>query len=151
MRKYTDQFVINRLGSRLNSAACPFPGKYPLRLMIRIGERVLYHGKFHSAIWRQYCNKPPRRNLWVSIYDKAGPVVYGSNMQNLNIVLGPLSYRYFAATWVNGIMLKKVTPELIGTYRVYLNDYDEGMIDRPLNRPRFIHYVNSNIAHIRTI
>lgn len=136
---------------RLNSAACPFPGRYPLRLFIRIGERVLYHGKFHSAVWRQYFNKSPRRNMWVQIYDKAGPVLYGTNLQTLNNAHPSLVYRYFAVSWANGQGLTQLKAETAGPYRVYINDADPALTDRPMDRPRFIHYVNSNIPHIRTI
>lgn len=151
MRKYTDNFVRTRLTARLHQAACPFPGKYPLRLFFRLGEKVLYNGKFHSNIWRQFFNQPPRRSTWYTLYDKAGPVLYGANLLTPNTVNSGLLYRYFATTWVSGQSLVKVTSQLIGPYRVYLDDSDTGMIDRPLDRPRFIHYVNSNIAHIRTI
>jgi hypothetical protein len=151
MRKYTDKFVMNRLAGRLHQAPCPFPGKYPLRLFVRLGEKVLYNGKFHAAIWRQFFNKPARRNLWYMLYDKAGPVLYGSNLLTPNMASSNLLYRYFATNWISGQILKTVIAQTVGSYRVYFDDSDSGMIDRPLDRPRYIRYVNTNIAHVRTV
>lgn len=85
------------------------------------------------------------------LYDKAGPVLYGTNLLTPNPVSNQLLYRYFATTWVSGQTLRDLPVQTVGSYRVYFNDADTGMIDRPLDKPRFIHYVNSNIAHIRTI
>lgn len=148
MRKYTDKFVVNRLFQRLHAAVCPFPGKHPLRMLYRAGGKVRYHGKFHASAWRQMLNGPAIDRSFL-IYDKAGAVIWGTNPRSLNISPPTLMYRYFGSTWMDSNILKDVVVQSIGQYRVYLNETSNQLV--PVDRPRFIHYVNSNVARIRTI
>lgn len=131
---------------RLHSAACPFPGKYPLRLFYVADEKVVYHGKFHPAAWK-FASKQALSGVYV-IYDKAGPVVWGTNPLRL-LCSTTLVYRYFGSSWVNEGLLRDSILQTVGPYRVYLNEGPTG--NGSLDRARFIHYVNSSIASIRTI
>lgn len=150
MRKYTDKFVAAKLFNRLHSAACPFPGKYPLRLFVKVDGVVKYHGKFHSAVWRAMIRNIRNPVGVTLIYDKAGAVLWGMGPL-LRVTNENLAYRYFASTWIQSEHLDDLTLQSIGGYRVYLNDTDTQLPGRPLNRSRFVHYVNTNIASIRTI
>ena len=154
MRPYTDKFVRNRLMTRLHLAACPFPGKYPLHLYARNGKDI-YHGKFNAAIWKCFWK---RRNLNYGdqvylIFDKGGAVIWGTDLKggSLHIESSQLCYRYFAATFLHPSYLLGVAPIRIGNYSMYLDDTDLSMLSRPLDRGRWLHYVNSNIAHVRTV
>lgn len=146
MRKYTAKFVTEQLGyTRRHNAACPFPGKYPLRFLYITGGKVCYNGKFHSGAWNEFKQRVDGSSVY-QIYDKAGAVIWGINLNNPNINGNQLMYRYFAKTWVNSRLLSNLDIQSIGPYRVYVDESDG-----PLERSRFVHYVNSNIAHIRTI
>lgn len=151
MRKYTDRFVATKLFNRLHSAACPFPGRYPLRLFVKNGGVVNYHGKFHSAAWRSTATTRRSVSSMYLIYDKAGAVLWGSGSGTMRNVNENLTYRYFATNWIQGVHLNEALGQTIGTYRVYLNNADTRLFERPVSRSRFIHYVNTNIAHVRTI
>lgn len=121
-------------------------------MYFRQGEEI-YHGKFNSAIWRHFYAKRKENveDKVYLIYDKGGAVVYGTNMDEPRINDGTLLYRYFATTWLQSRNLLKVQPIQIGTYWLYLDDADVHMLARPLNRPYWLRYVNSSIAHVRNI
>jgi hypothetical protein len=153
MRRYTKKFVLEKMGRRLHDAVCPFPGKYPLRLLAVNGETV-YHGKFTASIWKYFWKQ---RTLNIDaqlflIYDKAGAVITSSSMSRLIFMSNTILYRYFASTQVNGSALLAVVPTQIGPYHLYLGDSATQILaTRPLDRPRWLHYINSNVAHIRTM
>lgn len=152
MRKYTAKFVSTRLFQRLHNAACPFPGKYPLRLFYKVNGVVKYHGKFHPSVWKYVMKQPipvPGGSSYLA-YDKAGAVIWGLSPRMLSTTNESLLYRYFARTYIDGDM-GDLTVETIGPYKVYLNDGDRSIGDRPLDRLRFLNYVNRNIGHIRNV
>lgn len=152
MRPYTSQFVKKRLmPRRLSTAACPFPGKAPLRMYFRHNDEV-YHGKFNAPIWRHFFAKRKEKAERVfCVYDKAGAVLWGTDPVHIQVESGTILYRYFACTWLLPHNLKRVIPVQIGTYWLYLDDADPGQIGRPLDRTRWLHYVNSSVPHLRTI
>lgn len=150
MRKYSDRFVLHKMGiNRISAgAACPFPGKYPLRLLYTAKGEVKYHGKFHAAAWRE-CVKQMDGSTVYHIYDKAGAVLWGTNTSRINSTSTLIAYRYFARISATSDMLAGVRIEPVGTYKVYLNE--SAYPPAPLNRSQFVHYVNSNVPHLRTI
>jgi hypothetical protein len=162
MRKYDSKFVLRRLLTRLTSAVCPFPGKYPLRFLFSDGNTVLYNGKFHAAIWRHFHNRAipitrdargrivPNENpqFWI-VYDKAGMILSGNAMTLFRTATPPIVYRYFGSTFVNGPALETCELCSAGPYKFYGTD-----AILPVStewQRRYSQYVNSNIPHIRTV
>lgn len=119
MRLYTTKFVTtNFLANRRSNAACPFPGKYPLRLLLKHNDKVVYHGKFHSGIWRMLFKRYYRTDVYV-IYDKAGCVLWGTLMGLPSSPSANLLFRYFRNNILNGNNLRLVEPQKIGEYSLY--------------------------------
>lgn len=151
MRKYTEKFVTRRLfTSRINNAACPFPGKYPLRILVKTAATLgmmwvpLYHGKFTSAVWRRFFNDPPSM-LQYSIYDKAGAVLWGTTVQYGNVPQPQVLYRYFGTTMLDGHWLTKLEIKTFGPYQAYMHR------SLPVNQASYVSYVSRNVPHIRTV
>lgn len=140
--------MLERIGTgRLNQAACPFPGKYPLRLYCeftdRQGREQRYHGKFCAPVWRWICTQYGVSGCF-RLYDKAGTILYGTVPLVQQHRTSSLSYRYFGRTGWNSEFLKGVVPSKIGPYWMYLNDPH-------LDRSGWLRYVNTSVAHVRTV
>ncbi len=152
MRKYTADFVKRHFtGYRITTAACPFPGKYPLRLLMMLNGEVLYHGKFHAGIWRYLSRKfraePNILNSVFIIYDKGGAVSYGNGVNYTNGVRRELTYRYFGRPGSpTGFELTKFVPIDVGTYRFY--SYPDMTQEQ---KALYRRYVNTNVPHVTTV
>lgn len=143
MRKYTLKYVSTNMAyGRSHTAACPFPGKYPLRFAYMVDDKTSYNGKFHSASWKTFKRSGPVGVCW--IYDKAGPVIYGTQ-SIVNCVSRDLSYRYFGVTMVTESELMNLELKTLGPYRVYVP------ASAAVVPARYIRYVNTHVAHIRSI
>lgn len=146
MRKYTELFVAEHFGTgRSHTAVCPFPGKYPLRFHYQSREGS-YHGKFHAGVWREFARKK-RTGTIFRIYDKAGIVCWGANAQSIHFGATNVMFRYFGRTGLNWEILSVVVLEQLGPYRAYVANIPGERFDRA----HYVHYVNSNVPHLRTV
>jgi hypothetical protein len=144
MRKYTTKFIERFSSGRLHTAACPFPGKYPLRMYYRAG-KYEYSGKFHSAVWREFKQRAKDNSNSFRIYDKAGHIMHGT-VERVQVPHDSLTVRYFGRSLIfsPSAFLGRVEPTTLGRYRMYLvpdTDNSEGIL----------RFIDTRVAHVRTV
>lgn len=146
MRKYSSQFVKrNFIGSRRSTGVCPFPGKYPLRMLVMFQEKVLYHGKFHAAAWKgMQTNLKGAQPDWYSIYDKAGCVLWGGHTEFLTGVRADITRRYLPAVPLAGAYIRELQVTKMGPYAFYFHP------NYPQDPSEFVRQANTT-PHVRSI